>query len=86
MRFDITEGSNTVVNVELLKDKVDDSGMTVTAICEKTGMLKQTYYSRLKNPRYTIYEVDALRKVLHLTAADVRRIFFASDVNFNSTK
>lgn len=75
-----------MVNVELLKDKVNESGMTVTAICEKTGMLRQTYYSRLKNPEFTIHEVDALRRVLHLSAADVRRIFFASDVKLNSTK
>ena len=75
-----------VVNIELLKDKVNESGMTVTAICEKTGMLRQTYYSRLKNPDFTILEVDALRRVLHLSASDVRRIFFASDVKLNSTK
>ena len=75
-----------MVNIELLKDKVNESGMTVTAICEKTGMLRQTYYSRLKNPDFTILEVDSLRRVLHLSAADVRRIFFASDVKLNSTK
>lgn len=66
-----------MVNIEKLEAKVKDTGMTVIAICEKAGITKQTYYNRLKNPNFTINEVNELQKVMHLTDAEVREIFFA---------
>lgn len=70
-----------MVDVNLLKEKIDESGMTMVAICEKTGILRQTMYNRLDDPAFTVDEVNALRKVLRLSKADVSKIFFATDVN-----
>ena len=32
-----------MANVELLKKKMDESGMTVSAIADKSGILRETY-------------------------------------------
>lgn len=32
----------------MLKDKITDSGMTVKAVAEKSGILRETLYNRLK--------------------------------------
>ena len=66
-----------MVNIELLKSKIKDSGMTITAICEKSGIKRQTLYKRYDNPKFLIQEVDALAKTLHLTKRDINQIFFA---------
>ena len=77
MRFDNRNGGESVVNIEMLQEKVEDSGMTITSICRKTGISRQTWYNRLNNADFTIAEVDALKSTLKLSAAEVRKIFFA---------
>ena len=69
-----------MVDVNLLKKKIDESGMTMVAVCEKTGILRQTMYKRLDDPAFTVDEANALRKVLRLSSSEVRKIFFATDV------
>lgn len=36
------------MNYKLLNDKIRNSGMTMVAIAEKTGILRETLYNRLK--------------------------------------
>lgn len=69
-----------MVNIEMLKQKITDSGMTTTAVCEKSGITRQTLYNRYKYSDFTLAEVDALKSTLRLTASDVRKIFFANKV------
>ncbi len=67
-----------LVNVKLLQDRIEESGMTTTAICKKTGILRQTLYNRYKEPQFfTIKEVNALKDVLRLSEREYKRIFFA---------
>ena len=66
-----------MVNVELLKHKIKDSGMTVTAVCEKSGIKRQTLYKRFEKPNFSVSEVDALSKTLRFTKRDISNIFFA---------
>lgn len=69
-----------MVNVQLLQDKIKETGMTTTAVCRKTGILKQTLYNRYKDPEgFRMFEVDALKDVLHLSEREYKRIFFAKD-------
>lgn len=35
-------------NIEMLRSKMDESGMTIKAIAEKSGILRETLYNRLK--------------------------------------
>lgn len=76
-----------MVDVQLLKDTIKKSGMTTTAICRKSGIVRQTLYNRYNEPKYfTLDEVDALKKVLRLSARECIRIFFTSRTENNSAK
>ena len=76
-----------MVDVQLLQDTIKKSGMTTTAICRKSGIVRQTLYNRYNEPQYfTLDEVDALKKVLHLSARECIRIFFTSRAENNSAK
>lgn len=67
-----------MVNVELLKSTIKNSGMTTVAVCRKSGILKQTLYNRYKRPQdFTMDEVGKLKDVLQLSEREYKRIFFA---------
>lgn len=67
-----------MIDTKALKEQIDESGMTIVAFCRKSGLTKQTFYKRLKNPdSFTIAEVDGMAAALRLKARDKRRIFLA---------
>lgn len=66
-----------MVDVKLLKDKIESSGMTTLAVCKKAGISKQVLYKRFKNPKFTVAEVLGLKHALRLTSAEVNKIFLA---------
>lgn len=68
-------------NIELLKEKIDDSGITMTALARKTGIKRETLYNRLKGiGDFTASEIVPLSKVLHLSAKEKEAIFFTPRV------
>lgn len=70
-----------MVNVKLFRDTIKDRGMTVKAVCEKSDITRQTLYWKYRNPdHFTIKEIDALRRTMRLSPADVYNIFFADNV------
>ena len=59
-----------------LKRKIKDSGMTVKAISEKTGILRETLYNRLKGAgEFTASEIVALSNVLNMSQTERDDIF-----------
>lgn len=67
-----------MVKVEILKDRIRESGMKVTAIAEKSGILRETLYNRLNGVGdFTAREIVSLSKVLALTDADRDNIFLS---------
>ena len=67
-----------MIDIQALKECIDDSGMTITAFCEKSGFSKQTFYNRLKKPdNFTVAEVDGMASALRMRADQKRRIFLA---------
>lgn len=65
-------------DILLLKNKIKESGMTIKAIAEKSGILRETFYNRLKgNGEFTASEIVALTKVLNLSASDRDQIFLS---------
>lgn len=63
-------------NIEMLRSKMDESGMTVKAIAEKSGILRETLYNRLKGSgEFTASEIVALSNALHLSANERDEIF-----------
>lgn len=69
-------------DISLLKDKIKESGMTVKAIAEKSGILRETFYNRLKgNGEFTASEIVALTKVLNLSMRERDEIFLNEKLN-----
>jgi len=67
-----------MTNIKLLQKKVDESGMTVTAIAEQCNMLRETYYNRMNGiSDFKASEISALTKTLRLTREERDNIFFA---------
>lgn len=74
-----------MVDVALLKQKISDSGMTVTAFAEKSGILRETLYNRFEKPDFKASEIARICAVLNLDR-DVRDlIFFKMNSELNST-
>ena len=67
-----------MTDFELLRAKIKDSGMTVNAICEKSGIEKATFYNRLKGRgEFTASEIAGLTEVLHLFRDERDKIFLS---------
>ena len=63
-------------NIEALRSKMDESGMTVVAIAKKSGILKATLYNRLKGAgEFTASEIVSLSNVLRLSDEERNEIF-----------
>ena len=66
-----------MVNITRLKNTINDSGMTMTAIANKSGILKETLYNRFRGVgEFTASEILALSDVLSITNEERERIFF----------
>lgn len=70
-----------MVDREKLGKKIKDSGMTISAIAEKSGILRETLYNRMRVGDFKASEIVSLTKVLHLTKKERDDIFFAKIVN-----
>lgn len=69
-------------NIELLKEKIDDSGMTMIAISKKSGILRETLYNRMNGKgEFTASEIVSLTKVLNLTRDERDEIFLHQKLN-----
>lgn len=64
-----------MANVELLKKKISDSGMTLSAIADKLGILRETLYNRMKSGNFYASEIVSLTRVLRLTRKERDDIF-----------
>lgn len=71
-----------MTDFELLQQKIKDSGMTMVAICEKSGIERATMYNRLNGVgEFTAKEIVSISDTLHLTKADRDKIFLTKSVN-----
>lgn len=65
-------------DIKRLKDVISDSGMTMVAIANKTGIERTTLYNRLAGiGEFTASEIVALSRVLHLTKSERDQIFLS---------
>ena len=60
-------------DLKLLESIISDSGRTMVALAEKTGILRETLYNKIRG----ISEFKALTKALKLTSEQRDAIFFA---------
>lgn len=69
-----------LVNTRLLEETIHNSGMTMVAIAEKTGILRETLYNKLRGTsEFKASEISNLSKVLRLSAEERDNIFFDTD-------
>lgn len=68
------------INVNKLKGKIVENGMTVATLAKKIGVDRATLYRKMSNNGDTMLVKDANRiaSVLHLTADEALAIFLAS--------
>lgn len=69
-----------MTNTELLQEKLNSSGYKMTFVAKELGITYQALLNKLNNKREFIYgEIISLGRLLHLTGAEVDRIFFMYD-------
>lgn len=60
----------------MLKSKIDNSGMTMIAVAQKAGIVRETLYNRLNGVgEFTASEIVGLTKALHLSTRERDDIF-----------
>lgn len=71
-----------MVNVNKLRGRIVENGLSIEALAEKAGISRDTLYRRLSRGGvdFTISEADRIAKALSLTARELNEIFFAQYV------
>lgn len=63
-------------NIGLLKEKIDDTGITMVALAKKSGIVRETLYNRLAGiGEFTAPEIVGLTNALKLSKAEREEIF-----------
>ena len=71
-----------MVKLDLLNNKIKDSGMTVVSIARKTGVSRETIYNKLNGSvEFKASEILSISDALGLSAKERNEIFLQSDVN-----
>lgn len=73
-----------MINVNKLKGKIVEKGMTISSVAAEIGISAAALYSKLdnnSNSTMLIREASAIGKLLELTSEEMLSIFFAPDVS-----
>jgi len=71
-----------MIDLEKLKTKIDESGMTMVAISQKSGISREVLYNKLKGESdFTVSQAVGLATALGLSQTEIKTIFFAKNVN-----
>lgn len=69
-----------MINTELLQEKLNKSSFRMTFVAKELGITYQALLNKLNNKcEFTAGEITTLGILLHLTGAEVDRIFFMYD-------
>lgn len=73
------KGVILVVNVNKLKGKIVEKGMTIESVAKAIGIDTSTFYRKLQTSgeKFTIKEADDITTFLGLEAAEATSIFFS---------
>ena len=74
-----------MVDTNALKERINESGMSVVSISKTSGMLRETFYNRMKTGDFKLSEMCALTKALNLSKSERDAIFFAKESELNSS-
>lgn len=71
-----------MVNIELLKKTIDDRGITIVKLAQKSNIERATLYNRLNNKgEFTASEIIGLSDALMLSKNERDNIFLVDKVN-----
>lgn len=71
-----------MTDIEALKKRIKESGMTVTYIARKSGILRETLYNRMNGiGEFTASEIVALTATLGLSKPERDYIFLQDKLN-----
>jgi len=74
-------------DLKLLESIISNSGMTMVAIAEKSGILRETLYNKMRgSSEFKASEIAGLSRALKLTSEQRDAIFFANEGELKSTK
>ena len=66
-----------MVNTRLLEETIRNSGMTMVAVAEKSGILRETLYNKLRGTsEFKASEITNLSKVFIISTKERVAIFF----------
>lgn len=69
-----------MIDTELLQEKLNKSSFRMAFVAKELGITYQTLLDKLNNKcEFTAGEIISLGQLLHLTGAEVDRIFFMYD-------
>ena len=80
MKFTIAtgKGAGKMGNMNMLRAKIKETGLTVTAVANKSGILRETLYNRMRGEsEFRASEIRDLSAILRLTRKEQDDIFFA---------
>ena len=71
-----------MVNINKLKGKIVERGMSMEALADLTGLSRATLYRKINanGEDFTIREADSIAHALELTYEEVNAIFFSQFV------
>ena len=66
-------------NLTLLRDKIDASGLKVSAIAKKSGLKRETLYNKLQGrSEFKASEISSLALILQMSRDERDTIFFTN--------
>lgn len=64
-------------DIDALKKKISDSGIPMTTIAKRSGIIRETLYNRLSGiGEFTASEIVGLTETLRLSKTEREQIFF----------
>ena len=65
-----------MTDISALRRCIEEHGMSIKFVAERTGILRETLYNRMKSGDFKISEISALSKLLNLSRDERDAIFF----------
>nr|WP_077613060.1 phage repressor protein [Clostridium sp. Marseille-P2415] len=68
------------LNIQMLKGKIMESGITQEAMADAIGMSRCTFYRKMKRKgnTFTVEEMNNIVKTIHLSKEEAVSIFFST--------
>lgn len=68
---------NNMLNVNMLKGRMVEKGITVSELSKELNINQATFYRKMKNNSFKIFETDIIMNTLQLSPSEANKIFFA---------